>query len=415
MSGSVAAIRGSLGGELLGRRIAHCLTSSVSIYKAPDISRALIRHGADLIPVMTPDAARLLSPQLMEWATGNAPIVDVSGRVEHVELTEGAGKVDLVLVAPASANTIAKISQGVSDNSVTLLCSAALGIGIPIVIAPAMHASMVNNPALKEALKRLVEMGVSIVSPMMEESKAKLAPEHQIVEEVIYRLTPKPLKGRRFVVSAGPTREFIDRVRYISNPSTGLMGIEVARSLRHLGGEVILLLGPTHLNPPVGVETMRIVSTTEMEQAALEAAHGSEAFFSAAAIADYRPVTTAAQKIETALHPRLVIELEATPKILESVKRAEPELEIIPFKAVYGHNDEPEKIMRSLSYLDPLMVVINDVSRSDIGFASAFNEVTVVARSGRIYRLPKSSKSVIAHRLVEIYVQEKGGHLQREL
>ncbi|MCS7145171.1 MAG: bifunctional phosphopantothenoylcysteine decarboxylase/phosphopantothenate--cysteine ligase CoaBC [Nitrososphaerota archaeon] len=407
MSRSDKSIRGSWGDELSGRRIAHCVTGSVSIYRTPDLARSFIRHGGDVIPVMTSDAAKLLSPQLLEWATGNQPIVEITGRVEHVELTEGEGKVDLVLVAPASANTLVKMSIGASDNPVTLVCSAALGAGIPVVVAPAMHASMAGNPAVKDALKRLEEMGVSVVAPLFEESKAKLAPEQHILEEVIYRLTPKPLKGKKFVVSAGPTREHIDQVRFISNPSSGLMGIEVARSLRMLGGQVTLILGPTHLTPPQGVETIRAVSTQEMEKAVLKAAQGSEAFFSAAAVADYKPVNTMGEKIATSTHPRITLELEATPKILESVRRSVSEIEIIPFKATYGE-EKPEKILNSLSSLNPLMIVINDVSRSDIGFASPFNEVTVIGRSGRLHHLPKSRKSAIARRIIELYMEEKG-------
>lgn len=391
----------------MGRRIAHCLTGSVSIYRAPEIARILIRHGAEVVPVMTSEASKLLSPQLMEWATGNSPIVDITGRVEHVELTEGPKRVDLVLVAPASANTLVKMSLGVSDTPVTLVCSAALGSGIPVVVAPAMHASMTNNPAVQVSLKRLEEMGVGIVAPLIEESKAKLAPERHIVDEVIYRLYPKPLKGRRFVVSAGPTREYIDGVRYISNPSSGLMGIEVARSLRMYGGEVVLALGTTHLEPPTGVKVKRITSAEELEKAVLEEAYGAEAFFSVAAVSDYKPLHGVERKIETSTHPRLTLELVATPKILEAVKNSLAGIEIIPFKAVYGLEEGLEKIIGSFSHLNPLMVVVNDVSRRDIGFASAFNEVTVVTRSGRIYSIPKSSKSSIARKIVEIYIEEK--------
>ncbi|MEM0483030.1 MAG: bifunctional phosphopantothenoylcysteine decarboxylase/phosphopantothenate--cysteine ligase CoaBC [Nitrososphaerota archaeon] len=408
MSGSGESIRGSWGDELLGLRIAHCLTGSVSVYRAPDIARALIRHGADVIPVMTPDASKLLNPQLMEWATGNTPIVEIGGRVEHVELTEGKGRVDLVLVAPATANTLAKMSLGVSDNPVTLVCSAALGSGIPVVVAPAMHASMTNNPALREALKRLKEMGVGVVEPMLEESKAKLAPESHIVDEVVYHLSPKPLKGRRFVVSAGPTREYIDRVRFISNPSSGLMGIEMARSLRMLGGGVSLVLGPTRIEPPIGLKVRRVESSKEMEEVVLEEAEGAEAFFSAAAVADYRPVHTIEEKIETATHPNIILELEATPKILESVRKNFPEIEIIPFKAAYGLGEGVERVVGSLSHLNPLMVVVNDVSRRDIGFASDFNEVTVVGRSGKIYQVPKARKSIVARNIARLYMTEKG-------
>lgn len=408
MRGSGDSIRGSWGDELSGRRIAYCLTGSISVYRGPDIARALIRHGADVIPVMTPDASKLLNPQLMEWATGNTPLVEIGGRVEHVELTEGRGRVDLVLVAPATANTLAKISLGVSDNSVTLVCSAALGSGIPVVVAPAMHASMTNNPALRESLRRLKEMGVGIVEPVMEESKAKLAPETHIVDEVVYHLSPKPLKGRRFIVSAGPTREYIDRVRYISNPSSGLMGIEMARSLRMLGGGVALVLGPTHIEPPIGVKVIRVESSKEMEKAVLDGAEEAEAFFSAAAVADYKPAHTVGEKIETAINPKIVLELEATPKILESVRKNFPEIEIIPFKAAYGISESLEKVVENLSHLNPLMTVVNDVSRKDIGFASAFNEVTVIGRSGKIYRVPKARKSTVARNIARIYMAEKG-------
>jgi len=393
---------------LLGKRVAHCLTGSVSIYRAPEISRALIRHGCGVIPVMTREAARLLNPRLMEWATGVEPLVEVTGRVEHVELTEGDLKADLVLVAPASANTIVKISLGISDNAVTLLCSAALGAGVPLVIAPAMHASMMSNPAVSEALRRLELMGVSIVAPIIEEAKAKLAPYEQVVEEVIYRLTPKPLAGRRFVVTAGPTREFIDPVRFISNPSTGTMGVEVARTLRYLGGDVELILGPTHVLPPYGVRATRVVTASEMERAVIKAVEGAEALFSAAAVSDYRPSNPSPTKIETHALRRLTLELEATPKILESARRSRPDLEIIPFKAIYGAAEEPEKVAASLSHLNPIITVINDVSRRDIGFASPYNEVIIVTRSGKIHRLPRMLKSEAARRIAEIYLTEWG-------
>jgi phosphopantothenoylcysteine decarboxylase/phosphopantothenate--cysteine ligase len=159
-------IKGTWGDELAGRKIAHCITGSVSIYRAPDIARTLIRHGADVFPIMSPDAAKLLSPEIMEWATGQDPVTVIGGRIEHIWLTEGPGRVDLVLVAPASASTIAKMSHGISDTSVTLVVSAALGAGIPIVVSPAMHGSMFANPAVMESLSRLREMGVAVVEPL---------------------------------------------------------------------------------------------------------------------------------------------------------------------------------------------------------------------------------------------------------
>ncbi|MEM3041045.1 MAG: flavoprotein, partial [Nitrososphaerota archaeon] len=157
---STLGIRGSYGHELKGKKIALCITSSVSCYRAPDIARLLIRHGAEVIPVMTREAARLISPEILKWATGNEPIVEITGKTEHVMLTETESRVDLVLIAPATANTIGKIASGISDNSVTLLASCALGAGIPIIIVPAAHETMIFNPLLTRAIRILRDAGI---------------------------------------------------------------------------------------------------------------------------------------------------------------------------------------------------------------------------------------------------------------
>jgi phosphopantothenoylcysteine decarboxylase/phosphopantothenate--cysteine ligase len=400
-------IKGTWGDELAGKRIAHCITGSVSVYKAPDIARSLVRHGADVFPVMSPDAARLLSPKIMEWATGQKPLTVIGGRTEHIEFTEGKDRVDLVLVAPASANTIAKVSHGVSDTSVTLVVSAALGAGIPVVLCPVMHGSMMSNPAVEEALSRLRGMGVSIVEPLLEEQKAKIPPPEWILDEVIYRLAPKPLAGRRFVVSAGPTREHIDSVRFITNASSGRMGIELTRALRMMGGDVSLVLGPTSLEAPRGVKVSRVTTAAEMLEKVLEESEGAEAFFSTAAVSDYRPSSGMVGKLESAVHTRLSLELVATPKVINEVKEKIPTLEIIPFKAVYGLNHDPRKIYAEYEGIKPIMLVVNDVSRPDIGFASDYNEVTVISRSGRVTHIPKTRKTVVARKIVELYIEEK--------
>ncbi len=403
-------IRGSWGDELKGRRIALCVTSSVSCYRAPDIARLLIRHGADVIPVMTRNAARLISPEIMRWATGNDPIVEITGRIEHVALTESEGKVDLVLIAPATANTVAKIASGVADNSVTLLASCALGAGIPIIIVPAAHDTMLFNPLFTRSVRMLRDAGIKIVEPVMEERKAKLRPPEEILEVVIETLMPKPLQGRRFIVTAGPTRESIDDVRFITNASSGKMGIEIARHLKRLGAEVTLIHGPTGEKIPRGVNAISITSADEMVSKLLEEAQRTrpDAVFAAAAITDYKPSERTPGKIDSRSQESITMRLVRTGKAIQMLRKASPDVDIVAFRAVYGPVEDPVAEFRMLqSEAGVMMIVINDVSRREVGFGSDLNEVTIVTQSLKILKTGMRPKKEIARIVVDTYLEEK--------
>jgi phosphopantothenoylcysteine decarboxylase/phosphopantothenate--cysteine ligase, prokaryotic len=302
-------ITGSHGDELAGKRIALCVTASASIYRAPETARLLMRHGADVIPVMTREAASLLSPEVMRWATGNDPVVEVTGRIEYVELTEGRGRVDAVVVAPMTENAAAKVVGGIADDAVSLLVSCALGSGIPVVVAPAMHASMYSSPVVRDLMARLRSLGIVVVGPTVEEGKAKLAQPEDVLDAVIYATWPKPLSGRRYVVTAGPTRERIDMVRFVTNPSSGRMGLELARVLRALGGDVTIVHGPVSLRPPWDVKAVGVESAREMLAAVLGALEGADGLFAAAAVADYEPAEVHSGKIESRRHPTLQLTL----------------------------------------------------------------------------------------------------------
>jgi len=404
-------ITGSHGDELRGKRIALCVAASASIYRAPELARLLMRHGADVVPVMTPEAANLLSPELMRWATGNDPLVEVTGRIEYVELTEGEGKVDAVVVAPMTQNVAAKIANGLSDDSVSLLVSCALGNGIPVVAAPAMHASMHSSPVMRELLERLRSYGVTLVGPLLEEGKAKLAPLEDVLDAVVYATWPKRLQGRRFVVTAGPTRERIDMVRFITNPSSGKMGFEVARVLRALGGDVTLVHGPVSIRPPWDVRAVNVESAREMLEAVLKASEGSDGLFAAAAVADYEPSEPHPGKIESRKHPVLQLTLRATPKVVEEVRRAYPDLDLVVFKASYGPVEDPASVIGDYAHLNPVIVAVNDVSRGGIGFGAEENELLAITRSGLVKRIGPARKSRVARELVELYLEEgsRGG------
>ncbi|MCS7094739.1 MAG: bifunctional phosphopantothenoylcysteine decarboxylase/phosphopantothenate--cysteine ligase CoaBC [Thaumarchaeota archaeon] len=402
-------IRGTWGDWLSGKRIALALTASVSVYRSPDLARLLMRNGADVVPVMTREAASMLNAEIMRWATGNDPLVEPTGRIEYAELTEGSGRVDAVVVAPATQNVLAKLCAGVSDDSVTLLLSCALGNGIPIVVAPAMHESMYRSPVVMELTERMRSLGVTVVGPRLEEGKAKLAEPDDILDATIYATSPKPLQGTNFLVTAGPTREHIDAVRFLTNPSSGKMGVEIARSLRSLGASTTLVHGPINVRVPLDVRSIGVTSARETLEVCLKEGGNAKGFFAAAAVSDYEPVEVFRGKIETKVQGELTLRLRATPKVVAEVKHAFPWIDLVVFKAVYGMENDPVEIAAAYRELDPVMVAINDVSKSGVGFGSVENEFVVVTRSGLVRRIGPARKSSVARALVELYLREVEG------
>jgi len=386
----------------MGRKIALCVTGSVAAIESPRIARELMRHGADVYPVMSQASTRIIHPDIMEWASGNAPILALTGRTEHIQL---AGmwdeKVDLVLVAPATANTISKIACGIDDTPVTTVVSTAMGSGIPILIAPGMHESLLLHPAVAENIARLRAMGVTFAESRMEESKAKIASIEELVDIVLLILAEKRLKGKRVIVTAGPTIEYIDPVRTLSNRSSGRMGVALAREARRLGGSVTLIYGPGTVPPPPGVDLLRVVTTEEMLRAlrdALSRNPETNFFIAAAAVADFRPTRSRNKKISTRRASALTLELKPTPKLVEEVKRLSPGAFLVAFKAEYAGTEE-EMRSASLSLMKRTgadLVVANDVSRPGAGFEAETNEVTLFTPDGPAFTVPSASKDEIA-------------------
>ena len=217
-------IRSTRGKELDGKKVVLCVTGSVASIEVPSLARELMRHGADVNAVMSDSAEKLVRPETLEWATGNSVVRRLTGKTEHVRLAgEWEGRADLVLVAPCTANTISKMALGIDDTPVTTLASMALGGGIPLLVAPAAHEPMYRNPAVEANIQRLKDRGVGFVGPKFEEGKAKMATVGEIVDAAIRRLAKKDLEGRKIIITGGPTAEFIDPVRVITNFSSGKM------------------------------------------------------------------------------------------------------------------------------------------------------------------------------------------------
>jgi phosphopantothenoylcysteine decarboxylase/phosphopantothenate--cysteine ligase len=410
-------ITGSEGSELAGKKIALCVTASVSITEAPKIARTLMRHGAEVFPVLTEEAAELVSPTIFEWSTGNTPITKITGRVEHVELVS-SNRVAVVLIAPCTANMLSKVALGIADDPVSLLVCTSLGTDIPLVIAPAMHEPMIKNPILLESMGKLEKLGAKFVRGKVEESKSKIASSEEVLAAVVGAVgasaeSSDELEEFGFLITAGPTREPIDQVRFVSNPSSGKMGVALTKACLSGGAKTVSLIhGPGVTVPKFpNLKVRGVVTTEDMLNAVLnELSTGKyDVFISAAAPADYAPLSPKKGKISTLENDRLSLQLGATKKIIKFVREKFPEIYIVSFKAEFGLSQKEllEKARQSLERSGSDMVIANDVSREDIGFGSEENEVMIVPKEGEPKFLKKESKDEIASEILDFITSRK--------
>ncbi|NOZ76833.1 MAG: bifunctional phosphopantothenoylcysteine decarboxylase/phosphopantothenate--cysteine ligase CoaBC [Euryarchaeota archaeon] len=367
---------------LEGRRLALCVTGSVAAIESPKIARELVRLGAEVTAYMTPDSSGIITPDVMEFATGRPPVTRLTGKLEHLE------NFDLVLVAPATANTIAKIACGLADNAVTALV---FSTKAKVLVAPGMQADMYSNPILKENMEKLRRCGMVLIEPRMEEGKAKLASLEAIVDAVISALYKKDLTGKRVLVTAGPTQEPLDPVRVITNRSSGKMGIALAREASLRGAEVKLVLGPTPEAVPDYIEVERVETAGEMLEVVKREIGRAHYFISAAAIADF--TAEAREEKMDSRGGEITIRLRPAPKVLEAVRDSGAVK--CGFKALHGVSEQElldaARDLLEESGLD--LVVANDVSGGVFG--SDENEVYLVDRKG-VEHLPRMPKTRVA-------------------
>ena len=392
-------IRGTKGTELAERKIALCVTGSVAAAKCPELARELMRRGANVRVVMSPHATRLITPQLMHWATGNEVIAELTGKLEHVELAQWA---DLILTAPATANTLSKVACAIDDTPVTSVISVALGLGKPVVMVPAMHASMYQHKLLQENLARLRLAGIHVLEPRLEEGRAKLPGVQEIISFVIESLGPRDMQSMRVLVTAGPTIEPIDPIKLITNRSSGKMGIVVARAAAARGAEVTLIYGPGSETPPANVKLIRVQTTAEMGDAfGRELGSRHDVIVSAAAAQDLAVELPAKQKLRHS--EPVTLKLVPAPRVLDGVRKLAPDAFVVGFKTEYDVSDEElleaakDKLGEGLD-----MVVANDVARSGAGFGVDTNEVIIVTPSGS--KSMRATKAEIARVILDAVV-----------
>ncbi len=392
----------------LNKNILLGITGSIAAYKGAELASKLTQAGAKVNVLLTPAAEKFVSPLTFQSLTGSQCFTDTDlwggqAHIVHVQLGRTA---DLLLIAPASANTMAKLAHGLADNLLTIT---ALAARCPLVIVPAMDAGMYSHSATQENLKLLQARGVTFIGPEEGhlasglEGKGRMSEVYDILGELRWMFSKNgPLTGKKIVVTAGGTREAIDPVRVISNRSSGKQGYAVAQSALDLGANVTLITTPTVLPIPFGAEVVKVETAEEMRQAVLEKLPGALALIMAAAVADFRPVQSQEDKIKKDKGIK-ELQLENTGDILLEVARKKATLN--PGLRVIGFAAETEDILRNAhkklesKKLD--MIVVNDVTAPSAGFNKDTNKVTLLYADGSSEDLPLMKKSEVADKIMQ--------------
>lgn len=391
-------LRGATSRLLEGRTIVLGVTGSIAAVRTIELARELIRHGARVVPVMTRDAQKIVHPYALEFATGVRPITEITGQVEHVSLMgRGEGKADLLLIAPATGNTISKMALGIDDSPVTTFFATAAAAN-PVILAPAMHDTMYDNPVLAAHMEKLRGIGVEVLAPLIEESKAKMLEPEAIVEHVLRRLGPRSLAGKRVLVVNGATQEPLDEMRVLSNRSSGRMGAALAREAFRLGADVEHWYAHGDLRDLPRVPTRRFSSVEDLLALAVQT-KAFDAILVPAALSDFAP-ERAPGKLPSEAGARSVA-LRALPKFVRELRK-HTEAAVVPFKAEAGVTEAQlvEKARRSGELAGARFVVANLLDNA--GAADA--RVLLVDRSGAT--LLAGSKDEVARGILARLAEE---------
>jgi phosphopantothenoylcysteine decarboxylase / phosphopantothenate---cysteine ligase len=395
------ALRGTRSKKLEGKRIVLGITGSIAAVECFDLARELVRHGAQVRAVLSDDASKLVTPWTMEFATGNPVIEVIDGQVQHVSLLgDTEGKADLLLIAPCTANTISKIACGIDDTPVTTMATTAIGSGTPVMIAPAMHLAMYQNPFVKSNVEKLVAAGIEMVGPRIEGKKAKVAENDEIVAKVIRRIGRRDLVGRKVLVIGGSSEEPIDAMRVITNRGTGATGVHLAMAAFHRGAEVELWMGRCAVSIPGFLDVERFATVEDLFELVKKKSR-QDIVIVPAALGDYSPrpskgkIPSGKAELELVLHP--------LPKVLEALR---PKAKVlVGFKAEHGL-EERELVARARKKLAsvPLeMVVANDLKTVDMESTKAL----IIKPKGKIAKFA-GRKSELADRVLDEALQLKG-------
>ncbi|ANB59740.1 bifunctional phosphopantothenoylcysteine decarboxylase/phosphopantothenate--cysteine ligase CoaBC [Anoxybacteroides amylolyticum] len=393
-----------------GKNILLCVTGGIAVYKAAALTSKLTQRGANVKIIMSEAACKFVTPLTFQALSRNDVYIDTfeekqAAVIAHIDLADWA---DLVLVAPATANTIGKLANGIADNMVT---TTLLATKAPIWIAPAMNVHMYEHPAVRENIEKLIRFGYRFIEPAEGHlacgyvGKGRLEEPETIIDVIEYYFSPSSqlLKGKKVLVTAGPTREKIDPVRFFTNRSTGKMGYAIAEAAAELGAEVTLISGPTNLPAPAHVKTIRVESAQQMYEEVMNYFSNADIVIKSAAVADYRPKYVFNEKMKKQPGD-LMIELERTIDILKTLGEQKTTQFLVGFAAETEHVEQYARKKLESKNLD--MIVANNVAQQGAGFAGDTNIVTIFKRDGSVIPLPLLTKKQVAEEILKVIAEE---------
>ncbi len=389
------------------------VSGGIAAYKALDVVSALRKNDIDVRVIMTESATKFVTPLPFQSLSQNMVITDMFAEpkafeIQHISLAKRA---DVFLVAPATANIIGKVANGIADD---MLSTTIMATRAKVIFAPAMNTNMYENPIVQENIEKLKRLGYEFIEPASgvlacgDEGKGKLADPSLIVEKVMdtlyYRDVKKDLVGKSVLISAGPTNSSIDPVRFITNRSTGKMGYFLAEEARDRGANVILVSGPTNLNPPKGVKVINVITNEEMKNAILENYDNSDIVIKSAAVADYKIKNYSNEKIKKG-DEDLVLTFVRDNDILKILGENKKHQILVGFAA--ESNDVVENARKKIAKKNLDFIVANDITSSDTGFASDDNKVIILSKDGEEIYLEKMSKRKVASKIFDTILRKR--------
>ena len=378
-----------------------CVTGSVAAIEAVKLARELRRHEIKIKCFMSDDACEIIHPHVMEFATDQKVILELTGKIEHVKYAQA----DLVIVAPATANVISKFAYKIADNPINTLLITAFGYKTPIIFVPSMHYSMYQ--AILENINKLERDGINFIKPKIEENKAKFPDINDIVLHALKEISDKSLQDKKILVSAGSTYEAIDPVRGITNRSSGKTGVEIAREAFIRGAKVTMLCGKMDVSVPSIFREVKVESTEEMQGELKNLLKNQDIFISAAAISDFIPEKSIQANVDKISSDNdIILKLKRAPKIINSVKKINPNIFLVGFKAEYNVSDEQliDSARKKMKESHSDIMIANDVAIKGGGFGSDKNEIIIIDED--VFSVPLTSKREISQRILDRIIEK---------
>jgi phosphopantothenoylcysteine decarboxylase/phosphopantothenate--cysteine ligase len=397
---------------LTGKNITIGIAGGIAVYKVAEVVSGLVKMGAQVKVIMTSSAQQFVQPLTFSALTGHEVYTDTfksphSG-VTHIELAQ---KADLLVVAPATANIIAKMAVGIGDD---LLSTVLLAANCPVIICPAMNTAMYKNPVVQQNILRLQQLGYHFIGPNCgrlacgTSGPGRMSEPAEILREIEELLKLGDLQGVNVLVSAGPTRESVDPVRFITNRSSGKMGYSIAKAAAQRGARVTLVSGPVNLAAPTGVDLIKVETAEQMRAAMLEHYNNADVVIKSAAVADYRPLCAVDKKIKKKDN-HLTLELVKNPDILAELGQLKEQQVLVGFAAETDNLDAYAKEKLHKKNLD--LLVANNVASPGAGFDVDTNVVSLYHRNGQVEHLPLMEKQQVAHQILDAVKPLLGGHV----